>query len=138
MTASMMDLVLKIASGSPDPDTKVGAIIINKKHGTAVSACNSVPDGIDIHPKMLERPAKYSYIGHAEENAITESARMGIPTEGASIYVSHYPCRVCARMIINAGISIVYYGDGNYSTIDQEKPVSEFLFKKKGIQVEKL
>ena len=46
---------------------------------------------------------------HAEANAIAYAARYGISTNGASLYCSHLPCRRCAELIINAGISTVYY-----------------------------
>jgi dCMP deaminase len=44
---------------------------------------------------------------HAEQNAILQAARFGIPLEGATIYCKMTPCRTCAMMIINAGIKRV-------------------------------
>lgn len=44
---------------------------------------------------------------HAEENAIVQAARVGVSTEGGTIYCNMEPCAVCARMIINAGIKRV-------------------------------
>jgi dCMP deaminase len=41
---------------------------------------------------------------HAEQNAIIQAARFGIPLEGATLYCKMTPCRTCAMMIINAGI----------------------------------
>ena len=49
---------------------------------------------------------------HAEQNAIIQAALHGVSTEGAMIYVTHQPCFTCAKMIINAGIVRVVYGDG--------------------------
>ena len=46
---------------------------------------------------------------HAEANAIAYAARHGIATQGSNLYCSHLPCRKCAELIINAGISTVYY-----------------------------
>jgi dCMP deaminase len=53
---------------------------------------------------------------HAEQNAIIQAARFGIPLEGATLYCKMTPCRICAMMIINAGIKRVvcekrYHGD---------------------------
>ncbi len=49
---------------------------------------------------------------HAEQNAIAQAARHGICIEGATIYVTHQPCSLCAKLIINAGIQeIIYQGD---------------------------
>lgn len=46
---------------------------------------------------------------HAEANAIAQAARHGIPTEGASIYVTLEPCLSCLKLIISAGIREVFY-----------------------------
>lgn len=44
---------------------------------------------------------------HAEQNAIAQAARFGIPIEGSTIYCKMTPCYTCAKMIINAGINRV-------------------------------
>lgn len=46
---------------------------------------------------------------HAEVNAIIQCAKFGAPTEGADIYVTHFPCLQCTKTIIQAGISNMYY-----------------------------
>lgn len=46
---------------------------------------------------------------HAEANAIAFAARFGVATEDAALYCTHEPCAACAKLIINAGISEVYY-----------------------------
>lgn len=49
---------------------------------------------------------------HAEQNAIAQAAQHGISVEGATIYVTHQPCSMCAKVLINAGINrIIYQGD---------------------------
>ncbi len=49
---------------------------------------------------------------HAEQNAIIQAAKLGISTEGATIYVTLQPCVICAKMLINAGIvRIVHKGE---------------------------
>ena len=52
------------------------------------------------------------YAVHAEQNAIIQAARLGIVLEGATLYCTHQPCTICAKMIINAGISRVVYKHG--------------------------
>lgn len=56
---------------------------------------------------------------HAEASTIGEAARRGIKLEGASIYVTTFPCPVCAKLIAAAGIKTVYYDKG-YSLLDAE------------------
>ena len=46
---------------------------------------------------------------HAEMNAILPCAKFGIQTQGAEIYVTHFPCLPCMKMILQAGIKKVYY-----------------------------
>ena len=46
---------------------------------------------------------------HAEVNAIIQCAKFGASTEGAAIYVTHFPCLQCTKTIIQAGIANVYF-----------------------------
>lgn len=49
---------------------------------------------------------------HAEQNALLQAASIGVPCEGATMYVTCQPCNTCAKMIINAGITrVIYEGD---------------------------
>ena len=48
----------------------------------------------------------------AEQNAIIQAAKLGISLEGATMYVTHQPCVICTRMIINSGIKKVIYKNG--------------------------
>jgi dCMP deaminase len=49
---------------------------------------------------------------HAEQNAIIQAATMGQSIEGGTIYVTHQPCVICAKMIINAGIRRIVVKSG--------------------------
>ena len=53
--------------------------------------------------------AELCYAGHAEQNAICQAAKRGISVEGATIYVTHQPCVICAKMIVNSGITRIMY-----------------------------
>lgn len=46
---------------------------------------------------------------HAEQNAIADAARRGVSLEGATAYISHYPCVNCAKLLASAGIRVVKY-----------------------------
>lgn len=48
---------------------------------------------------------------HAEMNALLQCAKFGVATEGADIYVTHFPCLQCCKAIIQAGIKTVYYAN---------------------------
>ncbi len=52
------------------------------------------------------------YAVHAEQNAIIQAAKLGVSLEGATMYVTHQPCVICTRMILNSGIKKVIYKNG--------------------------
>lgn len=71
----------------------------------------------------------YSTAEHAETAVIAEAARRGVATEGASLYVTTFPCPYCARLIAHAGISKLYFTEG-YATLDGEE-----LLKLAGVEI---
>ena len=66
---------------------------------------------------------------HAEQNALLQAARYGINIEGASIYITTQPCVVCAKMLINAGISEIIYQNPYPDELSME------LLKESGIKM---
>lgn len=66
---------------------------------------------------------------HAEQNALLQAAMIGVPCEGADVYVTCQPCNACAKMLINAGIRRVIY-EGDYPD-----EFSKELFRMAGMQV---
>jgi len=108
------DYFLQIAevvkSKSKDESTQIGAVIVGKDREILSTGYNSFPRGLDDNlPERQERPVKYFYFEHAERNAIYNAARVGIPLNGSTIYLtSGLPCSDCARGIINAGITRVF------------------------------
>ncbi|BAM47221.1 ComE operon protein 2 [Amphibacillus xylanus] len=68
---------------------------------------------------------------HAEMNAILQCAKFGVQTEGAEIYVTHYPCLQCCKAIIQAGINTVYYA-ADY----RNHPYASELFKDANVNVQ--
>ncbi len=68
---------------------------------------------------------------HAEQNAITQAARYGIPIDGATLYSKMEPCHVCAKIIINAGVKRVVC-ERRYHAAQ----LTRELFKKSGVQLD--
>ncbi len=64
---------------------------------------------------------------HAEQNAIIQAAYHGIKVKGATIYCSHQPCSICAKMIINAGIKKVFFKNAYNDSM------SETMFDQAGV-----
>ena len=94
---------------------QVGAIIVKEKHIIA-TGYNGAPKGLPHCEELggclrekLEIPSGERHelcrALHAEQNAIIQAATLGQSIEGATIYITHQPCIICAKMIINAGIS---------------------------------
>lgn len=94
------------AMKSPDPSTQNGAVLVAHT-GVTVSDCNRFPDRVKLTDERLERPLKYNFIEHAERNAIFAACKLGIPCQGATLYVPWFACSDCARAIIQVGISRV-------------------------------
>ncbi|MBU9722527.1 MULTISPECIES: ComE operon protein 2 [Bacillaceae] len=70
---------------------------------------------------------------HAEVNALLQCAKFGVPTEGAEIYVTHFPCLNCCKALIQAGIRKVYYA-ADY----KNHPYALELFDQAGVHVEQV
>jgi dCMP deaminase len=102
---------------SKDESTQVGAVIIDPDSKTELSAgWNGLPRGVDDNvSERHERPEKYMWFVHAEENAIANAARNGIRLAGSTLYVTHLPCPSCARKVIQAGIKEVVVFSENYA-----------------------
>ena len=107
---------------------KVGALLVKEKMIIS-DGFNGTPSGF---PNVCEDDNNVSlpYVLHAEANAITKVARSNNSSEGATLYVTASPCIECAKLIIQAGIKRVVYGE-KYRLTDGVD-----LLKKVGIQVE--
>ncbi|MDO5457709.1 MAG: ComE operon protein 2 [Atopococcus tabaci] len=70
---------------------------------------------------------------HAEMNALLQCAKFGVQTEGAEIYVTHFPCLQCTKMLLQAGIRKIYYLH-DY----RNHPYAQNLLEKKEIATEQV
>jgi dCMP deaminase len=68
---------------------------------------------------------------HAEQNAIVQAAKRGVPLDGATVYCKMTPCRVCALMLINCGVVRIVCEKKYHAGV-----LSEKLFKEAGIELE--
>lgn len=97
----------KAAMGrSKDRSTRVGAVVIDDDFNVRISGYNGMPRGVDDDVETRhERPAKYLYFAHAEENCVAQAARVGVSIKGCTILLtSLFPCTTCSRLIIQSGI----------------------------------
>lgn len=100
----------------------VGAVIVKDKHIIA-TGYNGAPRGIKhceerggCLREKLNVPSgerhELCMALHAEQNAIIQAATLGHSVEDGTIYVTHQPCVICAKMIINAGIKRIVVREG--------------------------
>ena len=90
---------------SDDPSTQNGAVLLDAHGLTLGEAANTFPKGVVLDPSRLSGPIKYSYMEHAERNAIYEAARNGRMIEGGTLYAAWAACTDCARAIIQSGVA---------------------------------
>lgn len=88
---------------------QVGALVV--KDGMIISdGYNGTPSGFENVCEDENNVTK-PYVLHAEANAITKLARSSNNSDGSTIYITASPCIECAKLIIQAGIKRVVYGE---------------------------
>ena len=118
-----MDFAVLTAKRSTCLRIQVGAVLVQDKHFVA-TCYNGAPRGLE-HCAQREGGCLREQLGipsgekhelcralHAEQNAIIQAATLGQSIEGATIYITHQPCVICAKMIINAGIERIVVREG--------------------------
>ncbi|NMA73601.1 MAG: dCMP deaminase family protein [Bacteroidales bacterium] len=88
---------------------KVGALIVKDKMIIS-DGYNGTPSGFENICEDENHKTK-PYVLHAEANAITKIARSNNSSDGATLYVTAAPCIECSKLIIQAGIKRVVYGE---------------------------
>lgn len=87
----------------------VGAVLARDTRILA-QGYNGAPSGLDHCPEPHpEGPCTRAV--HAEANVIAWAARQGLSTQGSTMYLTHWPCLECAKLIINAGVESVFFDE---------------------------
>ena len=116
-----MGVALLSAQRSKDPNTQVGACVVNPKNKIVGVGYNGFPTGCsdDEFPWAREGDflqTKYPYICHAELNAVIN--KISADLYGCRLYVALFPCNECAKVIIQSGITEVVYLSDKYRDTD--------------------
>ncbi len=119
-----IELAKTIASWSScyQDNRKIGAVIVKNKR-ILTTGYNGAPAGIsscvergECLRRNMNIPSgtrhELCYAIHAEQNAIIQAARLGVSIDGATLYCTHQPCVICAKMIVNSGIARIVYIEG--------------------------
>uniref|UniRef100_A0A3P9QF97 Deoxycytidylate deaminase n=1 Tax=Poecilia reticulata TaxID=8081 RepID=A0A3P9QF97_POERE len=125
------------AQRSKDPNSQVGACIVNQENKIVGIGYNGMPNGCDDDLLPWSRSAddrlntKYPYVCHAELNAIMNKNSADV--KGCTMYVALFPCNECAKLIIQAGLKeVVYLSDKYHDT--PEMVASRRLLSMAGVQ----
>ena len=116
-----MTLANQVATRTTCMRRGVGAVIVKERRILA-TGYNGVPAGL---AHCAETGCLRQQLGvpsgqrheicrglHAEQNAIIQAAKLGVSIQDATLYCTHQPCVICAKMIVNSGISRVVYREG--------------------------
>lgn len=129
-----MRLARHITQWSKDPTTAVGAVAVNDAKAVVETGYNGLPRGVADLPERMERPAKYMWTAHAEENLVAHAARAKLA--GTTVYVTHMCCAACTRMLINSGVKKVIVGDGKTSMPDEQFLVAKTMLAEAEVELE--
>ena len=117
-----VEIAKVVAQRSADPHTQVGAVLVKNNCVIGVGY-NGEPKGFHFDFDW-NSPEKYTYVIHAEMNAISNANRNGDDCNGADIYLTLSPCHDCIKLLIQHGIKNVYYLK-EYKDIDLTKKIVE-------------
>ena len=132
-----MGTAVMVSMRSPDPNTKVGAIVVNADNKILATGYNGLPKNISVDDISWAREGeelekKYAYVLHAEINSLLNAQES---LEGCTMFVTLYPCNECAKIIIQKGIKKVYYLSNPYENTWPIK-ASQKMFKLAGVKIE--
>ena len=135
-----MGVALLSAQRSKDPNTQVGACIINDKNKIVGAGYNGLPIGCSDDEFSWSKEGefldtKYPFVCHAELNAILNN--IGMDLKGCTIYTALFPCNECTKAIIQSGISTVVYLSDKYEQSDSAR-ASKMMLEKAGIAYRKV
>lgn len=120
-TEYFMDITKLVARRSTCIRRAVGAVIV-KNQRILATGYNGAPMGIThcdvtgcLRSKLNVPSGQRHELCrgiHAEQNAIIQAALHGVSIKNAMLFCTNQPCSICTKMIINAGISTIYYEEG--------------------------
>jgi dCMP deaminase len=124
-----LQLALQAATRSTCLRRRVGAVLVRDKRLLA-TGYNGAPRGV---AHCLEIGCLREHLGipsgerhelcraiHAEQNAVIQAAIHGVAIEGATLYCTHHPCILCAKILINCGVHEIHYLEGYPDELSRE------------------
>jgi dCMP deaminase len=134
-----MGVALLSAQRSKDPNTQVGACIVDRRKRIVGIGYAGFPTGCSDDELPWGREGapletKYPYVCHAELNAILN--RNSADLTGCTIYTTLFPCSECAKAIVQSGLAEVVFLSDKYRESDSDKAAA-IMFRLAGVQTRK-
>ena len=124
-----MNMALLVSSRSTCLRRNVGAVIVKDKRVLS-TGYNGSPKGprhceeLGCIREQMNIPSGTRHElcrgVHAEQNAVVQAAYFGVSVKDATIYTTTYPCSMCAKILINAGISEIVYDEGYVDDLSKQ------------------
>lgn len=133
-----LNITRLVAERSTCTRRKVGAILVRDKR-VLTTGYNGVPSKIShcadvgcLRDKLKVPSGERHELCrglHAEQNAIIQAATHGVSILGCTLYCTNMPCSICSKMLINAGVVKICYGEGYADSLGEE------MLREAGIEV---
>ena len=123
----------QVSTRSPDPSTKHGCVLVAPDRRVISTGYNGPVAGLPNELVPLERPAKYNWFIHAEDNAVA-FARCDL--RGCTAYITGMPCAACFRRLLQVGIRRIVYGNRESACIaSDEMRACDLMAKALGVEI---
>ena len=100
------NILLATAHRSPCHRLQVGCVLVKNKRIISQGYNGFLPGA--AHKSVVRNNHEQATV-HAEQNAICDCAKRGVSCEGATAYITHYPCIICTRLLLASGIKEIKY-----------------------------
>lgn len=127
-----MEIAKISAKRSKDPNTQVGTCVVGEDMKIIGTGYNGMPRGCNDDDFSWDRPEKYLYVVHAEQNALLNSNNFQM-LKGSTLYTTLFPCNQCAKVIIQLGVHKVIYLEDKYHD-SEECVASRKMFDATGVE----
>jgi dCMP deaminase len=132
-----LSLCFLTSQRSLDPSTKHGCVVVDDDKTILSIGYNSPPRGCCDKDIPLTRPEKYPYFRHAEDNAISNAARIGVSLKNSTFYITGMPCPDCFGKIKNVGAKkIIHGGVQSHMITDKEMEIVATINRENPVQIE--
>lgn len=129
-TEYFKELAIVTSTRSPCERLQVGCVLVKDNRIISMGYNGFLPN---CEHKSIIRDNHEQATVHAEQNAICDCAKRGVSTYNCIAYITHYPCIICARIMLAAGISEIHYIN-DY----KNDPLVEYFCNLKNVNIHKI